>query len=207
MFERLRRTLVHAELGDVELHAAALKGSGDAMAALYRRHGGLVYRFVLQMSRDNAVAEEITQEVFLALLGQMNRFDASRGALPTWLCGIARRQLWKYLERSGSPDRFDSARFDFDDPAATESICPSDGPAELLMRREAVDAVRAGLEQLPLVLRETLILCALEEMSYDEAAQVLAVPVGTVRSRLHRAKAQLANLLRAEMTHSGRRHG
>lgn len=202
MFERLRRTRLVGELSDDELHRAALKGSGEAMAKLYRRHGGLVYRFTLQMCRNNAVAEEITQEVFLALLTQMDRFDAGRGRLSTWLCGIARRRLWRYLERSGAADRFD-----FDEESATEVICPSDGPAELLLRREAVDAVRAGLEQLPLVLREALILCALEEMSYEEAAQVLAVPVGTVRSRLHRAKAQLASLLRAEMAKTVRRRG
>lgn len=202
MFERLRGMRGDAELSDVELHRAALKGSGEAMAALYQRHGGLVYRFVLQMSRNNVVAEEITQEVFLALLNQLDRFDAVRGALSTWLCGIARRQLWKYLERSG-----DAARSDFDKESASEVICPSDGPGELLLRREAVDAVRAGLGQLPVVLREALILCALEEMSYEEAAQVLAVPVGTVRSRIHRAKAQLAGLLRAEMADTERRRG
>jgi RNA polymerase sigma-70 factor (ECF subfamily) len=202
MFKRLRRRRLDGELSDDELHRAALAGSGEAMAALYRRHGGLVYRFTLQMSRNDLVAEEITQEVFLALLTQLDRFDAGRGTLSTWLCGIARRQLWKYLERSGAADRFD-----FDEESATEVICPSDGPAELLLRREAVDAVRAGLEQLPLVLREALILCALEEMSYEEAAQVLAVPVGTVRSRLHRAKAQLAGLLRAEMANTVRRRG
>ena len=95
MFERLRRGRLDGELSDEELHRAALAGSGEAMAALYRRHGGLVYRFTLQMSRNAAVAEEITQEVFLALLTQIDRFDAGRGALSTWLCGIARRQLWK----------------------------------------------------------------------------------------------------------------
>jgi RNA polymerase sigma-70 factor (ECF subfamily) len=202
MFERLLRTRLDDELSDDELHRAALGGSGEAMATLYRRHGGLVYRFTLQMSRNDAVAEEITQEVFLALLTRMDRFDAGRGTLSTWLCGIARRQLWKYLKRSGAADRFD-----FDEESATQVICPSDGPSELLLRREAVDAVRAGLELLPLVLREALILCALEEMSYEEAAQVLAVPVGTVRSRLHRAKARLAGLLRAEMANTVRRRG
>ncbi|MBS1804503.1 MAG: sigma-70 family RNA polymerase sigma factor [Acidobacteria bacterium] len=200
MFERLRRTRRDGELTDGELHRAALNGSGDAMSALYRRHGGLVYRFTLQMSRNEAVAEEITQEVFLALLTHIDRFDAARGALSTWLCAIARRQLWKHLERDGTADRSDR-----DEDIPTEAICPSDGPAEILLRREAVDAVRAGLEQLPLALREALVLCALEEMSYEDAAQVLAVPVGTVRSRLHRARAQLAELLRAEMANTSRR--
>jgi len=201
MFERLRRRRVDGELSDEELHRAALAGSGEATAALYRRHGGLVYRFTLQMSRNDAVAEEIAQEVFLALLTQMDRFDAGRGSLSTWLCGIARRQLWKYLERN------EAAAFDFDEESAAELPCPSEGPAELLLRREAVAAVRAGMEELPPVLREVVILCALEEMSYEQAAQVLAVPVGTVRSRLHRAKARLAGLLRGEMANTERKRG
>lgn len=198
MFERLRRRRVDGELSDAELHRAALAGSGEAMAALYRRHGGLVYRFTLQMSRNDTVAEEITQEVFLALLTQLDRFDSARGALSTWLCGIARRQLWKYLERN-------DAATAFDEDIAVELPSPDDGPAEVLLRREAVEAVRAGMDELPPALREVVILCALEEMSYEEAAQVLAVPVGTVRSRLHRAKARLAGLLRGEMANTERK--
>src|SRR5260370_39909303 len=141
MFERLRRRRLDGELSDEELHPAALAGSGEAMAALYRRHGGLVYRFTLQMSRNAAVAEEITQEVFLALLTQIDRFDAGRGALSTWLCGIARRKLWKHLERN------DAVAFDFDEESASELQCPSDGPAETLLRSEAVAAVRAGMDE------------------------------------------------------------
>src|SRR5579859_136341 len=110
MFKRLRRRRLDGERSDEELHRAALAGSGEAMAALYRRHGGLVYRFTLQMSRNDAVAEEITQEVFLALLSQIGRFDAARGELATWLCGIARRQLWKYLERNEAAVPFDSEK-------------------------------------------------------------------------------------------------
>ncbi len=162
------------------------------MAALYRRHGGLVYRFTLQMSRNDAVAEEITQEVFLALLSQIGRFDAARGELATWLCGIARRQLWKHMQRNEAADAFD-------EETAAELEFSGDGPAELLLRREAVAAVRAGMDELPAALREVVILCSLEEMSYEQAAQVLSVPVGTVRSRLHRAKARLAGLLRGEV--------
>ena len=202
MFERLRRRRLDGELSDEELHRAALAGNGEALAALYRRHGGMVYRFTLQMSRDVAVAEEITQEVFLALLTQMGRFDAERGALSTWLCGIARRQLWKYLERSDPP-----ATFDFDEEGTDGFQNPGDGPVELLIRGEVVAAVRAGLAELPTALREVVILCALEEMSYEQAAKVLVVPVGTVRSRLSRAKTRLAGLLRAEMANTERKHG
>src|SRR5579859_6631891 len=124
MFERLRRRRLDGELSDAELHRAALAGNDEAMAALYRRYGGLVYRFTLRMSRNDAVAEEITQEVFLALLTQIDRFDAERGELSTWLCGIARRQLWKHLERSDPAGAFDEEN-------AEELEFPGDGPAEL----------------------------------------------------------------------------
>jgi RNA polymerase sigma-70 factor, ECF subfamily len=199
MFERLLSRRLSGESTDEQLHRAALAGSSEAMAALYRRHGGLVYRFTLQMSRSETIAEEITQEVFLALLTQIGRFDAARGTLSTWLCGIARLQLWKYLERSGV-----ARQSDLDDESAAELQCPSDGPAESLLRREAVALVRAGLDELPPALREVVILCALEEMSYEQAALVLGVPVGTVRSRLHRAKARLAGLLRGELANTER---
>jgi len=202
MFERLRRRRLDGELSDDELQRAALAGSGEAMAELYRRHGGLVYRFTLQMSRDVAVAEEITQEVFLALLTQIGKFDAGRGTLSTWLCGIARRQLWKYLERNEP-----AGVFDFDEESVAALQFPGDGPAELLLRREAVAVVRAGMDELPPALREVVILCSLEEMSYEQAACVLAVPVGTVRSRLHRAKARLAGLLRTETANTERKRG
>lgn len=129
MFKRLRRRRLDGESSDRELHRAALAGSGEAMAALYRRHGGPVYRFTLQMSRNDAVAEEITQEVFLALLTQIDPFDAERGELSTWLCGIARRQLWKHLQRS-------EAAGVFEEEHAAELECPGDGPAELLLRSE-----------------------------------------------------------------------
>jgi RNA polymerase sigma-70 factor (ECF subfamily) len=195
-----RRRPLNGESSDDDLHRAALGGSSEAMAALYRRHGGLVYRFTLQMSRDEAVAEEITQEVFLALLTQMDRFNAERGALSTWLCGMARRQFWKRLNRSDPP-----GSHDFDEENAGQLPCPGDGPAEILLRHEAVRLVRDGMDELPPALREVVVLCALEEMSYEEAAQVLAVPVGTVRSRLHRAKARLAALLRGEMANTERK--
>src|ERR1700756_1875204 len=107
MFKRLRRRQLDGELSDGELHRAALAGSGEAMAGLYQRHGGLIYRFTLRMSKNDAVAEEITQEVFLALLTQIDRFDAERGELSTWLCGIARRQVWKHLQRSETAGVFD----------------------------------------------------------------------------------------------------
>ena len=158
------------------------------MAELYRRHASMIYRFTLRMSRDVSIAEEITQEVFLAILRQPRNFDAQRAAFPTWLCAIARRQLWKHFERSGRFVPFETE----DEFPDTESLS---APEETLSRKEAIAAVREGIDQLPLLLKEVVSLCELEGMSYEEAAQILTVPIGTVRSRLHRAKARLAVFL------------
>jgi RNA polymerase sigma-70 factor (ECF subfamily) len=195
MFERLMGRQRSDDESDAELHQAALKGSGEAMAALYRRHGGLVYRFTLRMSGDASIAEEVTQEVFVALLSQLDRFDPQRAALATWLCGIARRQLWKHLQRLGYAGA--------DEEDAPEAESTEDSPVTWLIRQEAVAAVRQGLEELALPLREVIVLCELEEMTYEEAAAVLAVPIGTVRSRLYRAKARLAVLMRGNMAGAG----
>lgn len=195
MFERLAGRLRIDEKSDAELHKAALEGSGEAMAALYRRHGSLVYRFTLRMSQSSSIAEEVTQEVFLALLSRLDRFDPQRAALSTWLCGIARRQLWKHLER------LDTAAVDENDVPEAESC--EDSPVSWLMRREAVESVRVGLDELPISLKEVIVLCEFEELTYEQAAAILEVPIGTVRSRLHRAKARLAALLRANLVVAG----
>jgi RNA polymerase sigma-70 factor (ECF subfamily) len=198
MFERLMGRRYIDEKSDTELHRAVLDGNGDAMAALYRRHGGLIYRFTLRMSRDTLIAEEVTQEVFLALLNQADRFDPQQAALSTWLCGIARRQLWKHFQR------FDDHASDLSEDDAPEAESPDDSPAAWLMRQEAVATVRLGLEELPISLKEVIVLCELEEMTYEQAARILAVPIGTVRSRLHRAKARLAALLRGDVVSAER---
>jgi RNA polymerase sigma-70 factor (ECF subfamily) len=197
MFERWAGRHSTEERSDAELHRDALSGSGDAMAALYRRHGSLVYRFTLRMSHDASIAEEVTQEVFLALLRQIARFDPQRASLGTWLCAIARRQLWKHLEGLGE------YRPEEDEAESAEIESPGDSPVASLIRREAVEAVRQGVEELPARFKEVVVLCEFEEMSYEQVALILEIPVGTVRSRLHRAKARLAKALCADAVGRG----
>src|SRR5215472_16033573 len=146
MFELLRRTATHPS--DAKLAQAVGNGDGEAMAELYRRHGALIYRFTLRMSQNAAIAEEITHEVFLALLRQSERFDPQRAALSTWLCSIARRQLWKHFERN---ERFVSIG-SFDEPFGMPSAEP--GTAEWRTRREAIAAVREGVDHRSLPLKE-----------------------------------------------------
>jgi RNA polymerase sigma-70 factor (ECF subfamily) len=196
MFEREGRGPGSNQESDIDLYRAAGRGSEEALAALYRRHGSLVYRFSLRMCQDAWAAEEVTQEVFLALLRQPDRFDPERAALPTWLCGIARRQVWKYLERNRRSPGVD-VEIDLEENGF-EVESTDDDPSVVLSRKEAVATVRQGLDELPPHMKEVIVLCEFEEMTYEDAAAVLNIPIGTVRSRLHRAKAGLAQLLRAD---------
>ncbi len=156
------------------------------MAILYRRHGGLVYRFSLRLLHDEWLAEEVTQEVFLALLRQSGSFDAERASLPTWLCGIARRHAWKQLRT-----RVRHAADELND----DDESPAPDPAEILTSKELMFELERGIDALPADLRAVVALCELEEMNYEDVASVLEIPLGTVRSRLHRAKRRLAALL------------
>jgi RNA polymerase sigma-70 factor (ECF subfamily) len=174
---------------DYGLLRALIKGREEAMAELYRRHGGLIYRFSLRLIQDESIAEEVTQDVFLTLLEQGDKFDRDRASLATWLCGIARRLVWKQLKiRQRNLSLTGGEELD-------EIEFPGDDPFIAVSRGQAVSAIRRGLDELPLALREVVVLCELEEMSYQETAEILGIPVGTVRSRLHRAKHRLALLL------------
>jgi len=176
---------------DADLLSSVARGNRDAVATLYDRHGALIYRYSLRASGDVSIAEEVTQEVFLAMLRQANQFDPRRALLSTWLCAIARHLVWKQLR-----NRQRLVPLDADD-GPEQSTSMADNPDLLLTRRQAVELVRKGVDALPLQMKEVIILCEFEEMTYDDAAFVLEIPVGTVRSRLHRARARLAQVLEA----------
>lgn len=169
-------------------------GEEAAFLTLYRRHQGPIYRFVLQMSGSESLADDITQEVFMLLIRDTLPFDASRGSLSAYLYGIARNQVKRHLERGKLLVPLDE---DSDEePTLLEPLIAPDDPLGDLTRNEGLAALRQAILVLPLHYREVVALCDLEEMSYANAAQVLGCAVGTVRSRLHRAHALLVEKLR-----------
>ena len=170
---------------DEELLAAALHGDEAAFTALYRRRQSAVYRFALHMSGDAAVSEDVTQEVFLALLESGSRFDPARGTLLSFLYGIARNLLLRRLEKQRPVDS----------DTLTEELAADDDVLDELTRRETIEAVRSAVLSLPGPYREAVVLCDLENASYEDAAAALECPVGTVRSRLSRGRAMLAQKL------------
>lgn len=184
-----------SSLGDVDLLHLMEKGAEEALTVLYRRRQGGIYRFVFQMCGSRAMAEDITQEVFIVLIGEHHTFDPTQGSLNGFLLGVARNQLLRRLRR----ERFYvSATEDPDlNPANAEMRTTAASPLDDLSRGEVIEAVRKAILSLPERYREVVVLCELNEMSYTEAAAVLGCSVGTVRSRLHRARALLIEKLRS----------
>jgi RNA polymerase sigma-70 factor (ECF subfamily) len=170
---------------DAALLEQALTGAEDAFTALYRRRQGGVYRFALQMTGSTAIAEDVTQETFLSLLLHGTRYDEARGTVASFLYGIARNQVMRRLDRNPA------AEMDI----AEECAGPED-VLEDLTRRESIEQVRQAVLSLPPVFREVVVLCDLQDSSYEEAATTLDCPVGTVRSRLSRGRAMLVRKLR-----------
>ena len=168
-------------------------GEEDAFHALYQQFQGPIYRFVLHMAGSAAVAEDVTQEVFMMLIEKRSRFDASRGPLRSYLLGTARHLLLRRFEHN---QKFVAlAEAELPAPNSGNHSLSSVEPTDLL-RKENIERVRRAVLALPAEYRETVVLCELQELSYDEAAKILDCPVGTVRSRLHRARTLLADKLR-----------
>jgi RNA polymerase sigma-70 factor (ECF subfamily) len=181
---------------DDELLRLMVAGDESAFVALYRRRQGGIYRFALQMSGSQAIAEDVTQEVFMVLMSEARNYDPAKGSLVGYLYGIARNHVLRSLSRDRS---FVSIGEGYDEDAETthKQLVAQDDPLGDLTRGEMIESVRQAVTALPSHYREVVILCDLHEMSYAEAAQVLGCAVGTIRSRLHRARSLLIEKLRA----------
>lgn len=180
--------IVDQERDDVLLRQAA-KGDEEAFTLLYRRHQAALYRFALRMTGNAWAAEEIVQDVFMTLMRDPRKYDSARGPLGGFLYGIARNRVMKHLERLPREVPLEEKNEDgsgsgivLKDPAT---------PASWAEKRERVERVRAAVLELPAEFREAVVLCELEEMSYEEAAHAVGCPIGTIRSRLHRGRALL----------------
>jgi RNA polymerase sigma-70 factor (ECF subfamily) len=169
-----------------ELLRLASAGDEDAFVALYRRFQGPVHRFAWRMTGSRETAEDVTQETFLALLRGSTRYESGRGPLGAYLYGIARN----LLARRAGRDRPYVPLPEGDLRATDLGADPE--------RQRAVGTIREAVLGLPMHYREVVVLCELQGLPYEEAATALDCPVGTVRSRLHRARALLAARLRTD---------
>lgn len=175
---------------DEELVRRIAAGDSDALVRLFRQRRTEVYRFALHMTGSPATAEDITQDVFVTVMREASRFDASRGAVVSWLLGVTRNLVRRRLVR----DRLLFSLEDID--SAARCLAMPDDPSDDLDRARQVEALRRAVMALPVRYREVVLLCDLQELSYQDTAAVLQCAVGTVRSRLHRARALLAQKVR-----------
>jgi RNA polymerase sigma-70 factor, ECF subfamily len=194
---------------DAQLVELLEQGDESVFLDIYDRYRRPVYRFLIHMTGSVDVAEELTQAVFVAILdamcsGAIRLFDPVRGSLEGYLLGIARNLA---REERRKTHRFVSLETAFDTPESIRFLnefCREgqvqDAEALLAVQSELKVLYRAILE-LPHPYRETIVLCSLQERSYQEVAAILQCSEGTIGSRMNRAKALLGAKLRGSAPH------
>jgi RNA polymerase sigma-70 factor (ECF subfamily) len=171
---------------DEDLFQRLRKGDESAFVNFYRRWNGKLFRYGLRMSGSVEVAEDVVQEFFLALIREAHGYDPQRGSLSSYLYGIARHKTLRFLQKQRSWIPLETEHDDEQDLGQPGVRMVAEQALADLLRKERIEMVWTHDLALPVKYREAVILCDLQEMSYEEAAGTLECPVGTVRSRLHR---------------------
>jgi len=174
---------------DEVLLRRAARGDEESFVLLYRRNQAALYRFALRMTGNAWAAEEVVQDVFMTLMREPKKYDPARGPVAAYLFGIARNRVMKHLERL--PREVSLEEQHENGATASAATITAFTPAHWAEQQERSERVRAAVLELPAEFREAVVLCELEELSYEEAAQLCGCPIGTIRSRLHRGRALL----------------
>jgi RNA polymerase sigma-70 factor (ECF subfamily) len=182
---------------DSELLERARQGDGQAFTVLFRSHQAAVYRYAAYMCGRDA-ADDIVQDTFLVVLRQRRRLDRIQGDVRSYLLGIARHCALKRLGRRETEN--------LDDVAEMSVMVEWPRSLEKLEQQELTQQVRSAVESLPPHYREVVILCELEELDYADAAAVIGVPIGTIRSRLNRGRGLLVQMLITPTGERDQRH-
>ncbi len=188
-----------SESSDAELVQRFKQGDRDAYAEIVRRYQHRVFTMCLRWMGDRQVAEEVAQDVFVALFKALDRFRGD-ARLSTWIYRVVvnhckNRRQYRRRRHFDRHEALEGRRADGED-APTRQL-PDEGPATdaRLHAAEAEDLVQTGLAQLDEEQRQIIVLRDVQDLSYDEIGSILDLPRGTVKSRLHRARAQLATIL------------
>lgn len=184
-------------LQDLSLLTEMRNGDARAFEKLYRQHQGSLYRFALLRSGSPDTAADIVQEIFLALLNDSLKFDPTRGALQGFLFGVARNLLLKQNEINRRHPSIAPTTDDDDTEADIADSSPT--PLQRLLENETAEQVRTALQQIAPHYRDVLILYEMHDLSYVDIAQICGIDLGTVRSRLSRARTKLHDLLLSDI--------
>ena len=181
---------------DLDLLRRVRAGDASAMSALYARHQAPLFRFAVLRAGSADTAADVVQDVFVALIEGKLAFDPMRGALSSFLYGVARNFI---LKRDEAARRFlPHHPVDGEEDEEIGIIDPSPTPLEHLLNSQRAERIRAALLQLAPHYRDVLILYEMQELSYVEIAEICHIDIGTVRSRLSRARAKIIQLLQAD---------
>ena len=183
-------------MDDASLVEALAGGNVEAARELYRRHCQPILRFAVAMTDSRAAAEDIVHDTFVELLQRPGNYDPERGSLRAFLYGIARHRIARSTRTAAialadSVDGQDEhGRIAAGKPA--EPAAPAVTPEDQAERSQDIERLRKAISSLPVVYREVIAWCDLGEVPYATVADILDCPIGTVRSRLHRARVLLA---------------
>ena len=176
-----------------------MDGDSAAWAEMVRTHHRRVYSLCYRFTGNGADAEDLTQDVFLKIYSNLSSFDGGRGSLVVWITTMTRNHLVDHFRRSRNLRATSSLDEGWD---AADELKPVDrlvsqaaSPHEAAAQKELAKMVQGALARVSVDLREAVILRDLQDLDYKEIAQVLAIPEGTVKSRISRGRAELARLL------------
>jgi RNA polymerase sigma-70 factor, ECF subfamily len=169
------------ERSDEELMLELARGRHEALGPLYGRYAGLVFNLGAQ-SLDRAIAEELVQEVFLTIWRGAASFDASQGAFRPWLMRLTH---WKILNELRRRRRRPALETDDDPESPLQQLADHEpGPEERAWQHEHEAIVKAALEALPPKQRQAIALAFIDDMTHEQVARTLDVPLGTAKTRI-----------------------
>ena len=169
------------------------KDDAEAFRELFEGHHRAMFRFAYRLTGAADIAEDITQECFVRLM-RRSAFDRRRGSLRQYLYGIVRNLVRQQQEATGREVQWDD---NVDDEPSPAMAC-----LDPLGSTELTAVAQAATSALPPLQREAIVLCEFEELSLEEAAAVVGCDVGTVKSRLHRARERLRRSLSPYRSHA-----
>ena len=180
-----------AQDSDSEIIRKVLRGEKDEFRHLVLRYQDQIYASIRRQVRDSQCAEELLQDCFVRAFRGLSGFRF-HSSFATWLTGIALNLTNSY---------FSSKRYKMkkrEELLGDEEMKSCNSENESMLKEKRVEVLRSAVMELPLKLRETVVLCGFEGKSYEEAASILKIPIGTVRSRLNQARNQLRETISKE---------
>ena len=178
------------EIEDRELVRRVLAGETDDFRVLVGRHQQSIFRFASGLIGNREEAQDVTQEAFLAAFANLSGYDSSRAAFSTWLFTIARNRCINLLKQSRP--------IALSEPNSIGDVTSADP----IVRQELSQQLDRALTALPVEQRSAFVLAEIEELPYAEIARIERTSLGTVKSRIHRAKQRLQSLLEPVMRES-----